>query len=336
MKTTRQVEGFTLVELLVVIAIIGILVALLLPAIQAAREAARRNQCQNNLKQLGLAMLNYESAQKALPTGGWGWHWMGDPDGGYGKTQPGSWIYSIAPFIEEANIRTVAQGLPLPQKKIELMKLSETPITTMNCPTRRPSRSYTYYHTGDVYRNMNTPKLAVRGDYAACMSGKVVPTDYFGEPNTLAEGATTYNWEQAEKAKLGTFPDGRIKHLDGVVVYHRPVKLKQITDGLSNTYMLAEKWMIIPHYETGQLDWDDQSYYIGFDQDTNISSYGLPLQDSLIFASLPFRMGSAHTTLFNTVFCDGSVHSISYDIDIAVHQALGSRNGGETVDDSAL
>jgi type II secretory pathway pseudopilin PulG len=321
---------------LVVIAIIGILVALLLPAVQAAREAARRNQCQNNLKQLSLAMLNYESAQKALPSGGWGWHWMGDPDGGYGPTQPGSWVYNIAPFIEEANIRTVAQGLPLAQKRIELMKLAETPITTMNCPSRRVSRPYTYYYASDAYRNMNTPKVAVRGDYGACMSGKIPPTDGFAEPLTLAEGATTFNWELFERNKLGTYPDGRIRHLDGVVVYHRTVKLRQISDGLSKTYMLAEKWMIIPHYETGQLDWDDQTYYLGFDQDTNISSYALPLQDSPLDVRMSFRMGSAHTTMFNTAFCDGSVHPISYAIDIAVHQALGSRNGGENVDDASL
>jgi prepilin-type N-terminal cleavage/methylation domain-containing protein len=335
MKLRRAVAGFTLVELLVVIAIIGILVALLLPAVQAAREASRRSQCQNNLKQLSLAMLNYEGAQKALPSGGWDWHWMGDPDGGYGPTQPGSWVYNIAPLIEEANVRTIAQGLPLAQKRIELMKLSETPIVTMNCPSRRVSRAFPYYYTGDVYQNMNTPKVAVRGDYGACMSGKRAPIDGFSYPTSLALGAT-FDWDKAEKNKLGVTADGKVRHLDGVVVYHRPIKLQQITDGLSSTYMLAEKWMVIQHYETGILPWDDQSYYLGFDQDTNISSYALPLQDSPVDLRQAFRMGSAHTAAFNTAFCDGSVHPISYNIDLAIHQALGSRNGGETIDVSSL
>ena len=94
----RAKRAFTLVELLVVITIIGILIALLLPAVQAAREAARRTQCSNNLKQLALSSLNLEQTQRHFPTGGWGFLDTGDPNRGTGRNQPGGWLSTSCRF----------------------------------------------------------------------------------------------------------------------------------------------------------------------------------------------------------------------------------------------
>ena len=100
----HKAAGFSLVELLVAITIIGILIALLLPAVQAARESARRMQCGNNLKQLALAALSHESAFKFFPTGGWNKYWLGHPDRGFDKRQPGGWVYNVLPFIEQQSL----------------------------------------------------------------------------------------------------------------------------------------------------------------------------------------------------------------------------------------
>src|SRR4051794_21033067 len=137
-------RAFTLVELLVVIAIIGVLVALLLPAIQSAREAARRSQCANNLKQIGLACLNHVDTHKYFPSGGWGYDWTADPNRGFGLDQPGSWIYNILDFVEETPLRNLGKGLATtsPGFQSASTTLHQTPIAIFNCPSRRSARIY--------------------------------------------------------------------------------------------------------------------------------------------------------------------------------------------------
>src|SRR5688572_26083147 len=137
-RKCRQ-PAFTLVELLVVIAIIGILVALLLPAVQAAREASRRTQCKNNLKQIGLAVVNHENQQRFFPHGGWGFQCMGLPNRGFGPTQPGGWVYNILPYLEEQSLHKF--GTPEPTKA-QLKQVAMTPVGVMNCPSRRPAEAF--------------------------------------------------------------------------------------------------------------------------------------------------------------------------------------------------
>ena len=144
-QQTIRGRGFTLVELLVVIAIIGILVALLLPAIQAAREAARRTQCQNNLKNIGLAIHNFNDSKKQFPTGGTGpgvkienylqdslttpeANRKGPPNGPL--KQGVGWMFQILPYLEEGSISNI----------IRQEDLSKNPIELYNCPSRRGIR----------------------------------------------------------------------------------------------------------------------------------------------------------------------------------------------------
>ena len=129
----RSASGFTLVELLVVIAIVAMLTALLLPAVQSAREAARRIHCKNTLKQMSLASLGFESASGSFPSDGWGWRWMGDPDRGHGQDQPGSWLYRILPYTEAREVHTMASDA-LPERLTERQLVGRRAPCEYTCP----------------------------------------------------------------------------------------------------------------------------------------------------------------------------------------------------------
>ncbi len=320
--------GFTLVELLVVISIIGVLVGLLLPAVQAAREAARRMECANNLKQLGLGVINFESAHRKLPGGGWGKRWAGLPDQGVGRTQPGGWIYQTLPFIEQAALHDLG-GLDISDHAANTQRLS-TPLPVLYCPSRRSAERFANSRAWTPQYYAPTPMVA-RNDYAA--NGGSVYVRYSSGPESL-RGALTYDWES-------------MRDNTGLCFQRSEVRFGDVTDGLTNTYLVGEKQLQRSEYQSGE-DWgDNESAFSGDDRDM-IRYTGKPGEER--FRPIPdatplppshdsrggMVFGSAHSSGFQVVMADGSVHSIDYSIDGSIHSRLGSRNDGQAIAASVL
>ncbi len=330
----KRMRGFTLVELLVVIAIIGVLVALLLPAVQAAREAARRTQCTNHLKQMGLAFQNHHDTQGFLPSGGWGWWWVGDPDRGAGKEQPGSWAYHILPYIEMQNLHQLGSDgqpdvLTLDQRN-GVAKVIETPVPFLNCPTRRAAIAYPHPGGASGYiRNARSTNVSSRSDYGA--NGGDVPIFWGGG------GAMPNSYAEAAQGKFVN-PDEMAKS-NGISYQRSEVRFKEITDGLSSTYLVGEKYRNPDHYETGLDISDDHPVTCADDFDIHSwAFFGAPLspiQDTPGLIEY-WRFGSAHPAGWNVALCDASVRFMPFDIDNTVHRNLANRRDENVVDFSAF
>lgn len=288
--------AFTLVELLVVIAIIGVLVALLLPAIQAAREAARRSQCLNNLKQLGLGSLNHESQNGFYPTGGWSYDWGPDPDRGFGEKQPGGWMYNLLPFIEQSNLRDLGSGAPInsQERRQAMQQLIQTPVDAYRCPTRgRGPLALSIWNSpvknlGNWVRRVAQTEGVLKGDYAA-NSGDTEMSDgapwFGGAPSALTGdyGPAEERFEVRLRSTPMDFCDppnsglqaNWLRHCQsGVIFVRSEVDASRIPDGTSNTYLIGEKHVDPVEYEGAASISDpglslmtNQAAYCGYEWD---------------------------------------------------------------------
>lgn len=273
-------NAFTLVELLVVIAIIGILVALLLPAVQAARESARATQCKNNLKQIGIGSLNFHDTHGRFPTAGKNFPVCCDSR----VTEYYSWAYHILPFMEQQNLFDIVDGLENPELEDARLVLYATPNRSYTCPSRRRSRR----------------RVGIwMSDYAGCT----------GLQHTLQSGS------KRENTGIFRYPDVG------------PVEIRHISDGLSNTLLVAEKQADLKGTSVG---YDDNEPYAnpGWDADVLRDGGSSPQPDSQHVNGTSYRFGSSHQAGLYATLADGSVHLLSFSIDLPTLQNLCRMNDG--------
>lgn len=327
--------AFTLVELLVVIAIIGILVAMVMPAIQSARESGRRTQCLNNIRNVGTAALQVVTNQGNFPSGGWGEKWGGDPDRGYNRKQPGGWVYSILAYIEEENLRKLGASDPTQytQAKKDASKVRvQTVLPLMLCPTRGRSMGRNcYVSDSGAIRNieLNGINEIAKTDYA--INGGSIALDsainpgYYQHPGPSSVAALGWTTD----SQFDAIYTAKQLNGDGIAYYRSEVKPALIKDGLSKTYLIGEKYLNF--FTSGNIDSisDDQAWEVGTDWDNTRWGQVAPDFDSNPDTSdKASNFGSAHLTGFNMVMCDGSTKTINYDIDLATHTALSGRKDG--------
>ncbi len=330
-------QGFTLIELLVVIAIIAILIALLVPAVQKVREAAARTQCYNNLKQIALAVFNYEGVNKKFPAAamyrqGTIAPWVGKFD--YYET----WTISILPYLEQGNLANVNNPLqPNAATTPNMNTLRQTLVPVYNCPADPTPFNLVIPATGPGGQSGLPRSLCMASNYRA-----VTGTTFGGKSGNSQFGGDA-NWDDAGNNQV-TWLMGWNSGFRGIMysVHARDAgsqeRIASITDGTSNTLMIGE-------YAT-KTQFDRRSFWAWAYTSYNQSGITIGQSRTLIpdfqlcSATAPGgtnqckrAWGSFHAGgILNFALGDGSVRSISTSIDVnTVLPALGSIAGGEVV-----
>ncbi|MCA9267881.1 MAG: DUF1559 domain-containing protein [Planctomycetales bacterium] len=290
--------GFTLVELLVVIAIIGILVALLLPAVQAARESARRMQCSNNLRQLGLGLLTYETANKRFPPGG------------YDDPSRMGWSVKVLPYIEQQNLYDqfdFSKGYTSAPNKALCMNL----VPSFACPSQPETKSVLYKHFGEAGERVSGVDPYTIHYYA--VAGPKGPNAATGQDYPFQSGGS-----------CGGFAEG------GVMYRESDTNIDSIKDGASNTFLLGElSWSASRVFRI----WDRGCDNAGCDwcaSTKNIkNAIGVHAYTNYTVDFNDVSFGSEHSGGAFFVLADGSVHFINSSIEMITYLALASRHGRE-------
>lgn len=319
-----------------VVAVIGILVALLLPAVNAAREASRITQCAHNLKQIGLAVTTHASVHGHLPAGGWGWRWVGEPERGFGAAQPGGWIYNTLPYLEQQAIHDLGSGSSGAERRAAFAQRAQVPLPMFYCPSRRSGLMACDTRRGQEPYNQNAVEFVARTDYAGNMGDKAPAFGFPTGPKTYVftdEHATALHRSYANDPSYRPF----YVEATGVLFLIRYVRPRDIIDGMSTTYLAGEKYLDPNDYESGREPGDNQNLYIGNDQDNCRFTTGtVALWRDRRGVDNNFVFGSCHQSGVNMVLCDGSVHLVSYNVDLTVHKRFGNRQDQQAASSEQL